>query len=350
VLELAGLAVLAGTGALAVTARRTRARGGLAAAGILAVAATCFAGILQVRPIPTADLNRLVGEVANPASAQPCTTASQVRYCLYPGFGSLLPSLEAPVDGVLAHLPARPAKPLTIRQVVGLSLPDSTFTHGHPGRQVSQWDAQVQQAPGSDGAAPASAIYLPVGAWPAGGPLADAHFGLALATAEWAVRIPPQAIGSPSAQVYQPCVPAGQAREAVAIWLAILATRPPASELQDGLGTGVSLQGTDVRDTFVRTWDPPGGGYILPPGGGPQHTAAGYLLASAMTRLPEQEVSHVLAGAWDRWLNWRTTDTQLAVALGIPMPSTAVSVTLKPGKTITLAPGPGDGPQSPLCT
>jgi len=33
-----------------------------------------------------------------------------------------------------------------------------------------------------------------------------------------------------------------------------------------------------------------------------------------MTRLSEQEVSHVLAGTWARWLNWRTTDAQLAAA------------------------------------
>jgi hypothetical protein len=343
-MELAGLAVLAGIAALAVTIRRARARGGLAAAGIVAVAVTCFAGVMQLRPIPTADLNHLVSEVADPASVQHCTTASQVRYCLYPGFGGQLPSLEAPVNGVLAQLPSRPAKPLTVRQVAGLSLPDSTLTHGHPNREVSQWIAQVQRAPGSDGAAPASAIYLPVGAWPAaGGQLAAAHFDLALATAEWAVRILPQAIGSPTGEVFQPCVPVDQAREAIAIWLAILATHPPAGELQAGLPSR-GFTGTEVRNTMVQTWNYPsmGYGYVTPPGGGPQNTAAGYLLANAMTSLPQQQVSHVLAGAWGRWLNWRTTDAQLAAALGIPMPSTPV--------TIPPPPGPGNGPQSPLCT
>jgi hypothetical protein len=252
---------------------------------------------------------------------------------------------------VLAHLPARPAQPLTIRQVAPLSLPDSTLTHGHPNREVSQWAARVQRAPGNDGTAPASAIYLPVGAWPAaGGQLADAHFDLALSAAEWAVRIPPQAIGSPSGQVFLPCVPFDQAREAVAIWLAILATHLPAGELRDGLGTGMGIFGADVHNTFVPTWNYPGAGgnYVTPPGGGPQNTAAGYLLAHAMTTLPEQEVSHVLTGVWGRWLNWRTTDAQLAAALGIPMPRVSTTVTLPSGKTI--APGPGTGPQSPLCT
>ena len=198
-----------------MTVSRARARGGPATAGILALAVICFAGALQLRPIPTADLNHLVAEAADPASVQRCTTISQVRYCLYPGFGRQLPSLQAPVNGVLAHLPARPDRPLTVRQVMSLYLPDSTLTHGHPKRQVSRWEAQLQRAPGN--AATASAIYLPVSSWPAaGGRLGDARFDVALAAAEWAVRLPSQATGSINGSVFLPCVPLGQAREAIA--------------------------------------------------------------------------------------------------------------------------------------
>jgi hypothetical protein len=342
--ELAGLAVLAGIVALAMTVRHARARGGLAAAGIAAVAVICLAGALQLRPIPTADLNHLVSEVADPASVQRCTTADQVRYCLYPGFGRDLPSLEAPVDAVLAQLPARPVQPLTVRQAVSLSLPDPTLTHGHPNREVSQWIGQVQQAPGNAIAAPASTIYLPVGAWPAaGGQLADAHFDLALATAEWAVRIPPQTTGSPASELF-PCVPFDQAREAIAIWLAILAIHLPVGELQESLPTDTHFFGAEVRNTMVPTWNYPGFGarYVTPPGGGPENTAAGFLLANAMTSLPQQQVSHVLTDAWGSWLNWRTTDAQLAAALGIRMPS----VPLPP----SLGPGPQNPQQNPVCT
>jgi hypothetical protein len=358
VLELAGLAAAAGIAALAVTISRTRARGGLAAAGILAVAVICVAGALQLRPIPTADLNHLVTEAADPASVPRCTTASQVRYCLYPGFGRQLPSLQAPVSGVLAHLPARPGHPLTVRQVMSLYLPDSTLTHGHPQRQASQWQAQLQQAPGS--AATASAIYLPVGSWPAAGArLADAQFNVALAAAEWAVRIPPQATGSINGRFFLPCVPLGQAREAIAIWLAILAAHPPAGELQDGLrgpGGTIGTMGAEVRNTFVPTWNYPGSnaGYITPPGV-PQTTAAGYLLAHAMTSLPQQQVAHVLTSAWATWLNWHTTDARLAAALGIRMPSVPIPPFLRPGfkpgpGATIVQPGPGSGPQNPLCT
>jgi hypothetical protein len=348
VLELVGIAVLAGIVALTVTVGRARARGGLATAGILALVVICLAGALQLRPIPAAELNHLVREAADPASVQSCTTASQVRYCLYPGFGRDLSSVDALVNGVLAHLPARPAQPLTVRQVLSPYLLDSTLTHGHPKRQVSQWQAQMQRAPGN--AATASAIYLPAGSWPvAGGRLADAHFDVALAAAEWAVSLPPQATGNPSGPVFLPCVPLDQAREAIAIWLAILAARPAAGELQDGLGgleTGRGFQGVEVRNTMVPTWAYPGwGASYITPAGVPQTTAAGYLLASAMTRLPEQKAAHVLTSAWATWLNWHTTDAQLAAALGIRMPSVpappAPFRTPRPGVTFV---------QNPLCT
>ena len=324
--ELAGIAVAAGIAALALTVRGACARGALATAGVLALAVIVAASAAQLRPVPTAELNRLVSEAVHPAAAQQCTTSGQVRYCLYPGFGRQLPALEAPVRAVLARLPARPDSPLTVSQVTPLYLPDDTLTHGHSRQQVSRWEAQLRIAPGNVGRG--SAIYLQAGSWPAGGGLlADAQFDVALATAEWAVRIPAQAIGSLAGSEFLACVPLDQAREAIAIWLAVLATRPPASELQDGLGgpgTGGGQSGVGVRNTIVATWAYPGSGanYVTPPSA-PQTTAAGYLLASAMTRLPEPKVIRILSGGWATWLNWHTTDAQLAAALGIRAPSPA---------------------------
>jgi hypothetical protein len=344
--ELAAIAVLAGLVALAVTVRGARARGLVAVLAALAVAASCLAGAAQLRPLPAAELNQLATEVAAPASVQHCTTASGVRYCLYPGFGRDLPSLAGPVSGVLAQVPVRPGQLLTVRQTASPDFADTTLTHGHPRRQVSRWNTEALRAPGT--VATASAIYLPVGFWPAAGArLADAHFALALAAAEWAVRFSP-AGASTRARVDSPlqqCVPLDQAREAIAIWLAILATHPSAGELQSPLGRDRTF--AEVRDTTVLTWVSPGSldGYLAPSVAGPQTTAAGYLLANAMTGLPEAKVSRVLAGAWGRWLNWHTTDAQLAAALGLSMPRVPAAPVLPP-------PGPERGPlpQSPLCT
>jgi hypothetical protein len=341
-LELAGVALLAGVVALAMTVRGARARGGLVVAGVVAVPVIAFAAVAQLSPIPTAELNRLVTEIANPASVQHCTTANHVRYCLYPGFGRDLPSLEAPVDGVLARVPARPGQALTVGQVVApQNITDEYLFYGHP-QQQSQWDAQIMREPAS--APSASAFYLSVGRWPAGGGrLADAHFNVALTTAEWAVRLL-----SPNAlPTEQPCVPVDQAREPIAIWLAILATHPPASGLQNDGG----MRAVEVHNTLVPTWTNAGGPVGQINASAPQLTDAGYLLAKAMTSLPEQKVSQVLRGAWATWLNEHTTDAQLAAALGIRMPSVPQLPLAGPGsgqrdlKTVGQPP-----PQSPVCT
>jgi len=343
VLELAGVALLAGVVALAMTVRGARARAGLVVAGVVAVPAIAFAAVAQLSPLPVAELNHLVTEIADPASGQHCTTASDVRYCLYPGFGRDLPSLEAPVDGVLALVPARPGPELTVGQVVApQNITDEYLFYGHA-QQQAQWDAQMMRGPAS--VPSASAFYLSVGRWPAGGGrLADAHFNVALTTAEWATGLL-----SPSAlPTEQPCVPVDQAREPVAIWLAIVATHPPASGLVDD---GGQLTAVEVHHTLVPTWTNAGAPVGQINASAPQLTEAGYLLAKAMTGLPEQKVSQVLRGAWATWLNGHTSDAQLAAALGIRMPSVPQlpspgAGSGQPGVKTTGQPGP----QSPVCT
>jgi hypothetical protein len=327
--ELAGIALLAGMVALVVAANSVRARGVLAFAGVVSLAATCCAGAAQLRAIPAADVNRLVQEVVNPVSVERCTSVGEGRYCIYPGFGSELASIQASVSAVLTRLPVRPVQPLTVAQVAEVT-PDSTLTHGHSARQVSRWNAQLQLGPGSSGGT-AAAIYLPVNVRPS-----DARFYLALTAGEWAagLRI---AAASNGAQ----CLPYDQAREAIAIWLAFLATGTPGGQLQAGLG-GQGYEPLSPQGILVPVWSYPGEDVDNLSSFAPQTTAGGYLLAVAMMRLPERRVNQVLQAAWAHWVNWRTTDAQLAAALGIPMPA----VPQPPG-----SPAPGNQPQAAhVCT
>lgn len=331
--ELAGIAVLGGVAALALTVTSARVRGVLAIAGILGLAATCLAGAAQLRPIPAADVNRLVRAAADPVSAQHCTTAGQARYCLYTGFAAELAAIEAPVSAVLTRLPVHPDKTLTVSQAAPLS-PDLTLTHGHPGRQVSQWNAQLQRVPG-DGGGIASAIYLAVTVRPS-----DARFALALAAAEWAVQLTPTLTDSSEL----PCLPVNQAREAIAIWLALMATHTPAAQLQSGLDGPDGQQNwipVSSQPAPVAVWNYPGQNLGSEPIAGPQPTAAGYLLASAITGLPEHKVISVLQAGWARWVDWRTTDGQLAAALGIRMPAVPQFGGAQP---------PGSQLANPVCT
>ena len=310
---LAGGAVLAGTVALALTTRgvRARFRALLTAAGAVGAAVLCLTGVLQARPVPVAGLNRLTAETANPISAERCTTASHVRYCVFPEFGQDLSQFEAPVSDLLALLPARPG-PLTVEQVLLVDFNDSHLTYGYSQQQVQRWDAD------SSASISSSVIGLLVGQWPASGNLADADFQVALATAVWAVRI------SPVTGAGQ-CVALNQAREAISIWLAILAAHPPAAKLQRSLGwPGGSGSPIQVGNTVVSAWGYPYAYQVTFPG--TQFTEAGYLLAKAMTRLPEAKVRQVLTDRWATWLNPRTIDAQLAAALGIALPKTPAPV------------------------
>ncbi len=330
--ELAGLAVLAGAAALAATPGRTRHRTALAVTAVVAAAAVCAGGAVQLRPIPAATVNRLVSEVADPLTAEQCAAAGQVRYCVYPGFGNLLPALrQAPVRAVLARLPVPPGRVLTIAQATSLALDDPPLFHGHTRQQLARWHAELLQANAGAGATPA--VYVPVGKSPLPG------FGLALRAAEWAVRIPS---GGSSGMG---CVPAGQAREAIAIWLAITATHASPAQLEAGqaaLGGGQGfLPVATVNHAPITLWTEPAADSTLAPVA-PQLTGAGFLLAKAMANLPQARVESILRAAWPAWLNWHTTDARLAAALGIPMPAVAALPGVPPG-----APQP---PPSPLCT
>ena len=336
--ELTGLAVLAGAAALAVTPGRSRHRAALAVTAVVAAAAVCAGGAAQLRPIPTATVNRLVSEVANPLTAERCSTTGQVRYCLYPGFGNLLPALrQAPVRAVLARLPVPPGRVLTIAQATSLALDDPPLFHGQTRQQLARWHAELLQAvPASAGVGATPAVYVPVGQSSLPG------FGLALRAAEWAVRIPS---GGSSGMG---CVPADQAREAIAIWLAITASHASPAQLEAGqaaLGGGQGfLPVATVNHVPITLWTEPAADFSLAPAA-PQLTGAGFLLAKAMANLPQGKVESVLRASWPAWLNWHTTDARLAAALGIPMPAVATT----PGAGVP-PPGAPQPPPSPLCT
>ncbi len=330
--ELAGFAVLAGVIAIALTARVGRPLIALISAGALAATAICVAGVAELQPIPTAELNRLVTETADPASFQHCTSAGEVRYCFYSAFGPQLPLLRAVVDGVIAYVPALPAQPLTIRQLASLSLDDTTLIHGQPKQWLATWGSELARMPGN--AAAPSAIYLTVGSWPGGAEGAGGRFALALSTADWAVGLPATA-GSQDGPGAELCVPVDQAREAVAIWLAMRATyAPPPGDQPSGISAA------SVDNATVPTWIAPGGGLISP---GPQTTYAGYELAAAMARLPAGRVTRTLDRSWASWLNWHTSDGQLASALGIQAPTI-------PAQIRSALAGSGPAQASPLCT
>jgi hypothetical protein len=342
--ELAGIGLLAVTLALIAATAVRRTRVGLLAVAAAAMAVILATGIVQVRPVPAGDVQNLVTEVANIGSAQSCTTTDPVRYCLYPAFTARMPLLESTANDVLTHAPAQPGRTLTIAQFTGLTLDDGILTNGHSSDQVAAWNAQLNSAPAN--LASSSAIYLDLGEWPTGGQEADdARFDLALGVAEWAVGLPTNTgtgTGAGSDVLPAPCVPLNQAREAIAIWLGAQATALPPSPFH---GTSTHITGDQfayVNGSTVVTWIYPGeghdfGDYLASPGA--QTTAAGYLLAQAMTTLPVDRVASVLSANWNSWTNPQTSDTQLAAALDITMPAVPTGVPGPHDQLLTPSPG-----------
>ncbi len=341
-LELAAIVLLAGVVALAMTSAARRHRVGLLVAAATGLAVIVGACLVQLQPIPTRDIDRVVSEAANTGAEQHCTTSEtnghDVSYCLYPAFGSLLPTVNGPVNGVLSLVPGQPLHPLTISQTSGLDIGDSTLTHGHSSQQVTAWRAQLRSEPAN--LPSSSAIYVDLGSWPSGGhQLSVAQFDLALGAAEWAVGLPTNT-GPPIGLLPTQCVPLNQAREAIAIWLAAQATHLPTAHFQ---GRNGSYSVAPVDGTSVVVWTYPGeiSGYFASPG--PQTTADGYLLAQEMTKLPTERVLGLLTSNWDSWISPHATSTKLAAALGITVP--AVRLVGPRGQVITPLAPRGSQPQ-----
>jgi hypothetical protein len=334
-LALAGIAGVAIVVALGWRGRTAFRRGLLLGSGAVAIAVACIAGVVVYRPVPLVDVNRLVSDAAAPASVQHCVADKGVRYCVYPGLGPVLQSVEGPVAAVISQVPATPAHPLTVEQTINISLDDASLTHGHPKAELAVWTAALRDAPAARTSS--SSIYLPISSWPTNRQAAaTARFDLALATAEWALGLPTSTGSSAATQ----CVPVDQAREPIAIWLAAVATHTR-------LGNDQAADMFPVRaaNRPLMAWPYPGeyAGYLAAPG--PQTTAAGYLVAQEMTTLPTQRVAQGLDSTWAKWANWNTTDTQLAAALGVAMPTVpAPTFRAPPGQAVVL-PQP-----QPVCT
>jgi hypothetical protein len=349
--ELAGIALFAGVVALiARGSRRERTsmpwprRVTVGIAGLLSVAAILGAGVAQFRPVPAADLSRAVNQVANP-DAQRCDLVqagpNAARYCVFPAFTRLVSDLEGVVGAVLTRVPGGRTQPLLIAQTNQLDLGDKTLAYGQSRSDIATWARELATARANRPST--TALYVDLASWPAAGHQADARFALAVGAAEWSVGLP---TGSGTRPQDQPCTSVNQARESVAIWLADQATHSnpqpgPAITSANGfipiVAGGRSLVG----------WTYPGlhANYLSSPG--PQPTAVGYLMATAMNRLPAQRVARVLAQQWTTWTNPRTTDSQLAAALGISMPSVPTGITTRRGRTIM--PPPGLIPDLQIC-
>jgi len=337
----AHLAELAALIALAVAAALWRAlphRRALAAVAVAALGVACWSGWSQARPVPGPVLAALVRQATQPAPVERCQRLQAVRYCYYPAFAPLVRQWAIPVQGVLARMPRTAAAGLTIRQV------DEDFSLSAPllsptsltsiltvpsalSAKLGKLDQDLSTNPGMLAGSRGSPVYtdlnwgaaIPPGA--SGRQPGAAQLALALSTAEWATGLPTTgrfvSYGNASTgggTALLSCVPAGQAREAIALWLAAGATTASRAAFTVAAQGGPAA--TEVGRKWIATDQLSGSG----PSVGLTATAQGVALAAEMLRLPQLRVDAVLTARWRSWLRPGTTEAQLAAALGLRLP------------------------------
>jgi hypothetical protein len=349
--ELAGVIGLACAAALARPLRRRRA---VAAAAAASLAVTSWACWRELPRVPESTLAALVRQATQPQRYQHCQLRDGVRYCYYPGFGPVVSRWAPPVAGVTARVPSLADRTLTVRQVDDQDFltyplaPVASLTSNGPslGTPVTARLDRFQAAlitdphliPGSAG----PPVYTDLAWGPRGASLRTSQLGLALSTAFWVTGLPttePNVLvhGSDGAMgtFSVPCLAVGQAREAIAIWLAGSATGVTRAAFGSLLADpSPSLVGKHWVSSYDVASSGPSFLWI---------TAQGAALAQEMMRLPDRRVAAVLRSRWPGWLAPRATDAQLTAALRIPLPQVPTQAGL------TGDPGDPPAPSSPVC-
>lgn len=334
--ELAGLIALA---AVASVWRAVAHRGVAVVVAAVALVVTCLSGWLEARPVPAAVLGVMSRQVLEPGSVQRCQLVGRVRYCYYPAFAPLVGQWAVAVDGVLTRLPPNAKTTLTVRQVwddnfmVPPLLSPTGLTSNGPAAPTTLSAALggFQSDMALDGRLIPGSSVPPVytdASWGSGSSLGRAQFALAVSTAEWATGLPTTGRsvsysvafaggGGESGTDVLACVPVGQARQSIALWLAAGAT--PAT--RRAFGAAGAAGSTQVGKRWIATVAEPGSGPLV----GLLATAQGAALAAEMLRLPDHRVEAVLAADWRYWLRPQATAAELAAALGLTLPAQPVA-------------------------
>ena len=273
------VALVAVVAVVAVSRDRRDRTLGLVAGGVVALA--LVAGIATTRPMSTSDATLIADRVAHPEAHQRCETVATVAVCLFDLHRPLLDVFEDHLRAVAESLPPGHA-PLTIRQV-------------YEGRLAELPPEVRRHLTAADLRRPAG--ELPLG--DTGDVGIDQGFDVALT----AVGLPTR----PDAEL-RPVVVAGQARGVVALWLAarglegadahsVTSSPEPASSSAYDRG---SLEVGDCATPAV-VWSE-------------QDLRA----VRTLLTLPADDVTPVLHGQWERWVDPGTGTDDLLAALGLP--------------------------------
>jgi hypothetical protein len=279
----------------------------LAAVLFAAFTVVAVAGWAQTRPPSDEQVAGMARYITEPAEHQTCEQRRGVRYCAYPPFRHLIDEWDDRVQSVLAFTPPAVAKrPLEVIQRIPSTMGDSEcrpqpFLTGLPAR-VADALAPTTIWPDDGNIHP----DLGNGSFPCSDRPTNELF-TAVQAGAWAVGLPPAPHHDD-----QRCTAHGQARAALALWLAAAAT-PDGTELLRDLSREAVSSGGGL------TFD----GWDNPPMWGVIYTTTDTRVALAMLEQPARAVADVLADDWTRWVDPATPASELALQLGLPTPPSA---------------------------
>ena len=333
-LYLGGLGAALAAVALLRHTPRVRAAGTMA----LALAVAILSGAIQVRPVTDAQVQRLAQLLRDPVRHQVCRTSDSVRYCAFPSYRAWIDRWKAAIDPLMAEVPpdARPRDVEVIQTLIlwgsdieGRVTLDPANTGGqtsfteaddlgpnlHP---TSQWGLGGEEGVyqlGLDIVVAAEAVGLP--RRPQDQPYTRAEIRAVAGRIEGASRAELLRETKPGAPNPR-CSALGQARAAVALWLAASATEGTAFAFRQEIEANGRLhqQGPDtsVGPYFYDDSVPDVGRiFNFPVTWGDSEAA----YAIELLALPKQDVADVIRSNWTHLTDPGTSSDEVARLFGL---------------------------------
>ncbi|MGH9073087.1 MAG: hypothetical protein ACRDZQ_03055 [Acidimicrobiales bacterium] len=294
---LGGLAI-----ALAGVALWRHRRPRLLAVAAVGLAVAVAGGVVETRPVPESTVARMAGLLAHPARHQVCRAVGGATFCAYPAFAPWVSRWATAALGVMQGVPVGAAgHHLVVRQLWPLGYGAGPWLPSDASKQIAKLANLVFFGPATFGAS----AYVST-SWGRHGSLGQDQLSLALQVARFEVGLPNHdPLPGCSSSGATSTLASGQAREAVALWLAAQATPASATALRAAVAGayGDSLPTPATPRAPYVSW-----------------TTQGAELALAMLALPHARVEQVLGSRWGRWVAPTTTSAQLAAAVGVALP------------------------------
>jgi hypothetical protein len=332
----------------------------------LALSVLVVGGVMQSRPIDRQLLAQRIAMVRDPAASQHCETRGTVTFCVFPAYREWIDGWDETVRRVLAPVPTEARPRITIRQALYADELEALVALGQSEEErIKALHETDKQEPEPSPFEITDDVILRV-AWARGHDERASSFDLAVTVARRVIGVSERVVTeerrytpadidelrrgaerdagtrdaglpSPSPDAVERPIPklgdthtvegicwtAGQAREAIALWLAGRAVPGAVSLLATPAGV-TEFVGSDDR---LHSFDAPyvdrfsGHGSNFLSSGTPPYSPSGIHAAiELISRFQQERVAETLSRGWRSWIDPATPHQQLQTTFGLSAP------------------------------